>query len=106
MRIIAPPIKSQGIKTKLVPWIRSLVPETHGRWVEPFLGTGVVAFNSGFSHALLSDSNPHTVAFYRRIQDGTLTPGLVRAYLEQEGECLRQAGSDANDRRYSRAGLS
>lgn len=97
MRIIAPPIKSQGIKTKLVPWIRSLVPETYGRWVEPFLGTGVVAFNSGFSRALLSDSNPHTIAFYRRIQDGTLTSGRVRAYLEREGDRLRHAGHHGYD---------
>ena len=29
MRVITPPIKSQGIKTKLVPWIQSLVPDVH-----------------------------------------------------------------------------
>ena len=50
MRIMVPPIKSQGIKTKLVPWIKALIPEAKGRWIEPFMGTGVVAFNSGFGH--------------------------------------------------------
>ena len=41
-----PPIKSQGIKTKLVPWIRSIVPtDFDGTWIEPFMGTGAVAFN-------------------------------------------------------------
>ncbi len=55
MRVITPPIKSQGIKTKLVPWIHALVPAVKGRWIEPFLGTGVVAFNSGFQEAFLSD---------------------------------------------------
>lgn len=32
-RILVPPIKSQGIKTKLVPFIESLVPQSlPGRW--------------------------------------------------------------------------
>ena len=45
-RIFVPPIKSQGIKTKLVDWISSNVDGVkYERWVEPFMGTGVVAFN-------------------------------------------------------------
>ena len=44
--IKVPPIKCQGIKTKLVPWIKSIVPtDIEGRWIEPFMGSGVVAFN-------------------------------------------------------------
>ena len=39
MNIVVPPIKSQGIKTKLVPWIQTLVPKVSGKWIEPFLGT-------------------------------------------------------------------
>lgn len=91
MRTIVPPIKSQGIKTKLAPWIRALVPDVKGRWIEPFLGTGVVAFNSGFERAVLADVNPHIIDFYRRIQEGTISPFQVRAYLEEEGELLRKA---------------
>ncbi len=94
MRIIVPPIKSQGIKTKLVPWIQALVPEVKGRWIEPFLGTGVVAFNSGFKRALLSDTNPHIIRFYQQIQQGIITPSRVRAYLEKEGESLRNAPNE------------
>jgi len=97
MRVITPPIKSQGIKTKLVPWIQALVPEVEGRWVEPFLGTGVVAFNSGFKRALLGDTNPHIINFYKQIQQGELWPEQVRAFLESEGEALRQAGNDGYD---------
>ena len=88
MRVIVPPIKSQGIKTKLVPWIQSLVPAIHGRWVEPFLGTGVVAFNSGFRQALLSDVNPHVIGFYQAVKDHEITPRRVRDYLEEEGDHL------------------
>ena len=98
MKIIVPPIKSQGIETKLVPWILALAPRTGGRWVEPFLGTGVVAFNAGFERALLSDANPHVIRFYKAIQDGTVAPASVRAYLQEEGENLRAAGNDGYHR--------
>ncbi|MCY4614113.1 MAG: DNA adenine methylase, partial [Nitrospira sp.] len=77
-RIIVPPIKSQGIKTKLVPWIQALVPDVSGKWIEPFLGTGVVAFNSGFQKALLNDTNPHVIRFYQCVKDREITPQLVR----------------------------
>lgn len=84
-----PPIKSQGIKTKLVPWIQSIVPETfEGRWIEPFMGTGVVAFNIAPKHALLCDTNPHLINFYSEIKSGKITAPIVRKYLEKEGEKL------------------
>lgn len=98
MKVIVPPIKSQGIKTKLVPWILALAPRTGGRWVEPFLGTGVVAFNAGFERALLSDANPHIIGFYKAIQDRAVTSARVRAYLQEEGAKLRAAGNDGYDR--------
>lgn len=94
MKVIVPPIKSQGIKTKLVPWIMELAPKVSGRWIEPFLGTGVVAFNSGYKTALLNETNPHIINFYRGIQKKTITPEIVRTYLEHEGELLRKAGDN------------
>ena len=91
MRVITPPLKSQGIKTKLVPWIRAVAADVKGRWIEPFLGTGVVALNSGCPRALLGDINPHIVRLYQAIQSGEITAGRVRQYLENEGELLRTA---------------
>ena len=70
MKVKIPPIKSQGIKTKLVPWINSLVPpDFNGVWIEPFLGTGVVAFNIAPERALLCDTNPHLINFYQPIAE-------------------------------------
>lgn len=86
MRVIVPPIKSQGIKTKLVPWIMEIAPKVSGKWIEPFLGTGVVAFNSGYKQAILNDTNPHIINFYKGIQDKTITAPLIKQYLEKEGE--------------------
>ncbi|MGZ3756305.1 MAG: DNA adenine methylase [Mucilaginibacter sp.] len=97
MRVIVPPIKSQGIKTKLVPWIMDVVPKVEGRWIEPFLGTGVVAFNSGYKKAVLNDTNPHIINFYKGIQTGEITAPLMRNYLESEGAILSKAGDNGYD---------
>jgi DNA adenine methylase len=93
MRVNVPPIKSQGIKTKLVPWVKSIVPEKFdGVWVEPFMGTGVVAFNIAPANALLCDTNPHLVNFYSSIANGEITSGIVRDFLVAEGELLLEKG--------------
>lgn len=96
MKVIVPPIKSQGIKTKLVPWIKDLVAiaNKEGKWIEPFLGTGVVAFNSGYKKAILNDTNPHIIKFYKGIQDKTITDPLIRQYLQKEGKLLSEADND------------
>ncbi len=91
MKTIIPPIKSQGIKTKLVPWILEIAPKAKGRWIEPFLGTGVVAFNARYKQAILNDINPHIIHFYKGIQQGEITPAQMKAYLEKEGELLSNA---------------
>jgi len=96
-KIIVPPIKSQGIKTKLVPWINDLAPKMKGKWIEPFLGTGVVAFNSGYENALLNDANPHIINFYKGIQDKVITSSHMKKFLEIEGEILSKADDNGYD---------
>ena len=88
-KIFVPPIKSQGIKTKLVDWINYNVQNiAYERWVEPFMGTGVVAFNIRPKNALLCDSNPHLISFYKAIQNKEISSGLVKKHLTEEGEKL------------------
>lgn len=89
----APPIKTQGIKTKVVPLIaRSILWNGSGRWIEPFLGSGVVALNIAPQRAVLSDTNEHMIALYRGIQDGSINGRTMRAYLEREGSQLMDKG--------------
>ncbi len=95
LKVRVPSIKSQGIKTKLVRWISSAIPENFsGRWIEPFLGTGAVALNLAPSRALLSDLNPHLINFYQAINDETISPQIVRGFLETEGQLLRDKGEE------------
>ena len=93
MKVNVPPIKSQGIKTKLVPWIKSIVPVNFdGLWIEPFMGTGVVAFNVAPQRALLCESNPHLINFYKAISEGEITANEVRKFLNKEGAELLEKG--------------
>lgn len=89
MKIFVPPIKSQGIKTKLVEWISANVAEMEfDRWVDPFMGTGVVAFNIRPKKALMCDSNPHLIKFYKAVQSKEITSVIVRDFLTKEGKIL------------------
>ncbi|MEI8362835.1 MAG: Dam family site-specific DNA-(adenine-N6)-methyltransferase [Betaproteobacteria bacterium] len=95
MKVGAPPIKSQGIKTKLVPWIKSIIPsDFSGTWIEPFMGTGAVAFNVAPKRAVLCDTNPHLINFYSGILTGEITPEVVKAYLQSEGNLLLSKGEE------------
>ena len=92
-KVFVPPIKCQGIKTKLVPLIREMVTwDNNGRWIEPFTGSGVVGFNIRPKQAIFSDSNPHTIHFYQAINEKRITPSLVKQHLVQEGKLLSQRG--------------
>ena len=89
----APPIKIQGIKTKVVPLIaRSINWSGDGMWIEPFLGSGAVALNIGPRNATLADTNVHLIRLYRDIKKGTINGYSVRAYLEREGATLLNKG--------------
>lgn len=95
MKVLIPPIKSQGIKTKLVPWIAEYVSDDfNGTWIEPFMGTGVVAFNLAPKKALLCDTNPHLIRFYQAIADKQITAAVVRDYLNLEGTLLLERGEE------------
>ena len=102
-KVFVPPIKIQGIKTKLVPMIRAnvcIAPDT--TWIEPFMGSGVVGFNTAPSTAIFADINPHIIAFYNQIKSGKITSQIVRAFLEEEGAILRERGEE----HYEKTGFS
>lgn len=93
----APPVKCQGIKTKLVPFIfDSITWEDDGtnRWIEPFVGSGVVVLNLAPKKALLSDTNRHIITLYQAIQAEELSGETVREFLETEGRKLRLGGQE------------
>jgi DNA adenine methylase len=94
-KTLVPPIKCQGIKTKLVPLILANIPVCKkGRWIEPFMGSGVVGLNARPRKALFADANPHLVAFYNALKSKNITPEGARDFLREEGRVLKKNGED------------
>lgn len=89
-KVFVPPLKIQGIKTKIVKLISeniSITPKSV--WYEPFLGSGVVGFNLAPPKAFFSDTNPHIISLYQSINKKKITSQIVREFLEYEGSLLR-----------------
>ncbi|MDE6708748.1 MAG: Dam family site-specific DNA-(adenine-N6)-methyltransferase [Oscillospiraceae bacterium] len=90
-KIYVPPLKIQGIKTKLVPTImQNVILDYHTTWVEPFMGSGVVGFNIAPESAIFADSNPCIIDFYNALKSQKITSGIAREFLEQEGALLAE----------------
>jgi len=94
-KLVVPPIKCQGIKTKLVSFIaENIFWKGKGFWIEPFLGSGVVAFNIQPGQAILADTNKHIINFYKKIQVNDINKIVVREALTEMGSNLLQFGED------------
>lgn len=92
-KVYVPPLKIQGIKTKLVPWIAENVFLTEtSRWVEPFMGSGVVGFNLAGKNALFADSNPHIINFYSQLKENRINARIIKQFLVKEGKILSEKG--------------
>lgn len=92
-KIFVPPIKIQGIKTKLVPLIKqNILPIDAVFWVEPFMGSGVVGFNLRPHRALFTDNNPHIIKFYDALKLGKISSDLIREFLTEQGKLLSERG--------------
>ncbi len=88
-KIFVPPIKIQGIKTKLVPLIKSnIIIDKDTVWIEPFMGSGVVGFNIQPHKAIFADINPHIINFYNDIKNKAIDAVMVKAFLQEEGAKL------------------
>ena len=94
-KIHGPPIKIQGIKTKLVPLIKdNIIMDKEMLWVEPFMGSGVVGFNIRPQQAIFADTNPHIINFYNNIKQKNIDSYIVRNFLESEGDKLEKGDDE------------
>lgn len=100
-KVKVPPLKIQGIKTKLVPFIaKSIKWDGSGTYYEPFMGSGVVGFNLEPEKAVFSDTNPYIIQFYNDIKNKRITSKMVREFLEDEALKLSITPEDKNSYYY------
>lgn len=88
-----PPLKIQGIKSKIVPAIIDNIKiDDATTWIEPFMGSGVVGFNVAPKTAIFSDINPYIIQFYNDLKSNTINAHMARQFLE--GEAPKLANGD------------
>ena len=63
-------------------------------WVEPFMGSGVVAFNCPYKikKVIVNDINPHNINFFKSIYDGTITEELIIEKFTEYSKNLSESG--------------
>lgn len=94
-KIFVPPIKIQGIKTKLFPLIKKNVSLNENTvWIEPFMGSGVVGFNIKQQRAIFSDINPHLINFYNELKLKKISHTTIKNFLLEEGNILSERGEN------------
>lgn len=86
----APIVKWVGGKTKLLPELRSRLPETWNRYFEPFVGGGALFFALEPKVAVLGDMNKALVGTYRAVARD------VDAVIVRLAEHKAMHGSDEN----------
>jgi DNA adenine methylase len=93
MKIYIPPFKIQGIKSKLIPLIKSVVDINDTTlWIEPFMGSGVVGLNIAPKNAIFADLNPHIINFYNSLKNGSINSDIVRSFLVENGDQMSKTG--------------
>lgn len=67
--MIKPFIRWAGGKTKLLSQLRSFIPETYNKYIEPFLGGAALFFDTNPSKVILSDINKELINLYIVLRD-------------------------------------
>lgn len=86
-----PFVKWLGGKTKLLPQLAEIRPESFDRYYEPFIGGGALFLSIAPTNAVINDLNPHLVNLYTQVRDNLdeflLKVGeLIDVYLELQDE--------------------
>jgi len=93
-KVIRSPLKYQGSKLKLIPWIKEVAqfdPAVQ-QWIEPFLGSGVVALNLVPKWAVVNDINPHVIRMFEMMNENSYFVEGIVATLKSHDEQLQRYG--------------
>jgi DNA adenine methylase len=64
---LKPLIKWPGGKSKLIPYLEPLLPESFNRYIEPFVGGGALFFHLNYPSSAINDINSYLIKFYTLI---------------------------------------
>jgi len=81
-----PFLKWVGGKTKLLPAFEALLPQSWGRYFEPFVGGGAMFWRNCEDEAVLNDANPDLAITYRVVKNDvdSLIEALGEHYYDKD----------------------
>jgi DNA adenine methylase len=105
IQTLPPPLKWAGGKRWLVPHLREIWGKHHNyRLVEPFVGGMSVTLGLKPESALLNDTNPHLINFYKWLKSGLIITiemendqGLYYRHRERLNQLIRDGGGDSRE---------
>lgn len=101
--VLRPPFRWPGGKRWLVHRLLALIPASHGRYFEPFVGGGALFFALQPQSALLGDKNPELINLYRCIRDDPAQVGELVRRIPQTPEAYYATRAQRPRNRYRRA---
>lgn len=94
--LVKPFLRWAGSKRQLLPKLSSYWTAKHGRYFEPFLGSGCLFFAIQPSKAVLSDINNELIATYEQIRKHPLEVfEALNIFQNNENEYYRMRGIDS-----------
>jgi len=95
-KVIKSPLKYQGSKLKLIPWIKEVLQfdPSNQSWVEPFMGSGVVGLNMGAEVAHVNDINEHVIKLFTMMHDKSYFLDGMEATLKTHDKMLSRYGEE------------
>lgn len=94
MTVIKSPLKYQGSKLKLIPWIKETIQlNDNETWVEPFMGSGVVGINMNQPKTVMCDINEHVVQLFNDISQKQ-NIYLIKDALIEDSIKLKEQGEE------------
>ncbi len=84
---MGPFVKWAGGKTQLLEKLHNRVPNSYGRYYEPFIGGGALLFNEKPQNAVIGDINEQLINIYKQIKADPRA--VIRAVnkIDENGAC-------------------
>src|ERR1700733_14295156 len=91
--IVEPPFAYLGSKRRMIPFILDNIPPSwdkeKNKYIQPFMGSGVVALNIPFTNAILSDIEEPMITFYSYLKKYCKDDELLELLKGKVKQCFQ-----------------
>jgi DNA adenine methylase len=87
-----------GGKRRLLPQIKTILPENYNNYIEPFIGAGALFFDLEQKGSIINDFNPELINFYKVLRDSPIELiNEMKKHVNTEEHYLKIRKLDQNE---------